>query len=261
MHPDDLTSCVETYEHELRRPTAVQHGVQGAASRRRVALGARQRHAEYRRRRVRRATSAPAWTSRNRSGPCRNWSGSATTCTPRTSSCAAKSGSGVGSEHRRRERGHPHGDGAGRAGRRHRLDGAAARRDRHRQGAVRDADPRAERAARSHDGTGELRGDPADAHRERAVRPGEGGVHRRAGTTGRALRAGRPVDASSSTRSAICRRTSRSSCCASSRSGRSSGSAARAPIRIDTRIIAATHRNLEQKVARGHASARTCSTG
>ena len=43
----------------------------------------------------------------------------------------------------------------------------------------------------------------------------------------------------------------RSSCCACWRSGRSSGSGARRAIRVDTRIIAATHRDLEQRMAAG----------
>ena len=55
--------------------------------------------------------------------------------------------------HRHRSSGSSAADPAGAradpAGGRHRLDGAAARRDRHRQGAVRHADPRAERAARA----------------------------------------------------------------------------------------------------------------
>ena len=56
------------------------------------------------------------------------------------------------------------------------------------------ADPRAERAARPGDGARQLRGDSGDADRERAVRPREGRLHRRARTADRALRAGRPLD-------------------------------------------------------------------
>ena len=77
--------------------------------------------------------------------------------------------------------------------------------------------------------------DPVDAHRERAVRPREGRLHRRA-SRGRSAASSSPTTRrSSSTRSATCRRTSRSSCCACSRSGRSNGSAARQAIRVDTR--------------------------
>ena len=78
------------------------------------------------------------------------------------------------------------------------------------------------RRGRPH-GPRQLRGDPGDADRERAVRPREGRVYRRAGAADRPLRAGRPARRSSSTRSATCRRRFRSSCCACSRSGRSSG--------------------------------------
>ena len=51
-----------------------------------------------------------------------------------------------------------------------------------------------ERAAGAADGARELRGDSGDAHRERAVRPREGRLHRRAGAADRPLRAGRPLD-------------------------------------------------------------------
>ena len=51
--------------------------------------------------------------------------------------------------HRRTERRHPARPRTGATGCGHRLDRAAARRDRHRQGAHRDADSRAERAARA----------------------------------------------------------------------------------------------------------------
>ena len=84
----------------------------------------------------------------------------------------------------------PAGARAGPAGGGDRFDGAAARRDGHRQGALRLADPRVEPAPRPPDGAGELRRDPLDAHRERTVRPREGGVHRRPRAAGRPLRAG-----------------------------------------------------------------------
>ena len=94
----------------------------------------------------------------------------------------------------RRKPGGTPGDGADRAGRRHRFDGAAARRDGHRQGSLRVADPRARVAAQPADGARELRGDPVDADRKRVVRAGKGRVHRRAGPAGRTLRAGRQGD-------------------------------------------------------------------
>ena len=52
-------------------------------------------------------------------------------------------------------------------------------------------------------------------------------------------------------RSAICRWTSRSSCCACSRSTQIERLGNPKPIRVDTRIIAATHRNLEQRISDG----------
>ena len=56
---------------------------------------------------------------------------------------------------------------------------------------------------------------------------------------------------SSSTRLATCRRKCRSSCCACSRIGRSSGWEARRAIPVNVRVMAATHRNLEERVADG----------
>ena len=91
---------------------------------------------------------------------------------------------------------------------------------------IHEREPRRGRA----DGARELRRDPGDAHRERAVRPREGRLHRRAGAADRAASSSPTTRRSSSTRSASCRSTCRSSCCACSRSGRSSGSAARSPI-------------------------------
>ena len=88
-------------------------------------------------------------------------------------------------------------------------DGARPRRERHRQGAARALHPRAERARAEAVRRGELRGDPRDAPRERALRPRARRVHRR----GRRRRTGasrRPTAArSSSTRSASCRRRCR----------------------------------------------------
>ena len=65
------------------------------------------------------------------------------------------------------------------------------RRDRHRQGGVRAGDPRLQPAPQAPDGPRQLRRDPGGAHRERAVRPREGRLHRRARAPGRAVRAGR----------------------------------------------------------------------
>ena len=74
----------------------------------------------------------------------------------------------------------------------------------------------------------QLRGAPRDAARERAVRPREGRLHRRARRRRRASSRWPTAARSSSTRSASCRPPRRSSCCASCRSGSSSASAGRA---------------------------------
>ncbi len=108
----------------------------------------------------------------------------------RTCTCGGRRGIGRHGCHRRPQRGREPRARAGATGGGDRFDGAVARRDRHRQGALRDADPRAERAPRPADGPRQLRGDPGDAHRERAVRPREGRVHRRARAADRPLRAG-----------------------------------------------------------------------
>ena len=99
------------------------------------------------------------------------------------------------------------------------------------------------------DGPRQLRRDPSDADRKRAVRAGERRVHRSAVAPGRTLRACRRIRRSSWTKLATCRPMSRSSSCACSRRSRSSGSAARGRMKIDTRIIAATHRDLEKRIA------------
>ena len=149
------------------------------------------------------------------------------------------------------ERGRAAGARTGPAGRRHRFHGAAARRDRHGQGALRDAAPRASSAAAS----GPWCASTARPSRPRSSRASCSAARRARSPTpsrGRSGASSWPTTRrSSSTRSASCRRRSRSSCCASWRSGSSSASAARKPIRVDTRVIAATHRNLEQRIAAG----------
>ena len=116
--------------------------------------------------------------------------------------------------------------------------------------------PRARAAVRG----GELHGDPARPHGERVLRPREGRVHRRDRAPRRPLRAGATARRSSSTRWAISTSPSRRSSCASSRSRSSRASAARTPIRVDVRIVAATNRDLEALVREG-ASATTSTTG
>ena len=66
--------------------------------------------------------------------------------------------------------------------------GAAPRRERHRQGAVRPGAPPEQPAAQQALHQGGLRGAARDAPRERAVRPREGLVHRRGVHAGRTLR-------------------------------------------------------------------------
>ena len=61
------------------------------------------------------------------------------------------------------------------------------------------------RGAARADGPGELRGDSGDAHRERAVRTGEGRLHGRAGAAGRAGSSWPTTRRSFSTKSATCR--------------------------------------------------------
>ena len=97
-------------------------------------------------------------------------------------------------QHRRQEQRHPAGPGADTARISHRFDRVAARRNRHRQGALRDPDSRAERPACTSDGARELRGDSCHAPRERTVRAGERRVYRGAVAAGGTLRAGRSLD-------------------------------------------------------------------
>ena len=125
------------------------------------------------------------------------------------------------------------------------------RRDRDRQGGARADGPRVQPALQRAVRPGEPRRDPRGAHRERAVRPREGRVHRRDPAAAGALRAGRRRHASSSTRSGTRRPRCRCGSSASSRSASSSASAAPNRSQVDVRVVAATNRNLEEMVARG----------
>ena len=87
--------------------------------------------------------------------------------------------------------GHPRRPRAGHPGRADRQLGAAPRRDGHRQGASRPGHPRHEPPAKRAAGDRQLCGPAAEPHRERAVRPREGRLHRRHRGKGGALRAGR----------------------------------------------------------------------
>ena len=95
---------------------------------------------------------------------------------------------------------------------------------------------------------GQLRGAARHAVRVGDLRLREGRVHRRARSQARTARAGATTARCSSTRSATCRSWRRPSCCACSRSGASSGSAATASIEVDFRLISATNRPLDQFV-------------
>ncbi len=89
-------------------------------------------------------------------------------------------------------------------------------RKRHRQGAAGRGDPLGRAACERAVRPGPLRGAVAGAARKRAVRPRQGGVHRRRSRPGRAVRAGQRAGPCSSTRSATstwrCRPSSSGSC-------------------------------------------------
>ena len=131
------------------------------------------------------------------------------------------------------------------------VDRAAARRDRHRQGAGRARDPHQLAARGEAVRARQLRGARARRARERAVRPREGQLHRR-DRAPRAAASSSPTAARcSSTRSATCRWRSRSSCCARCRSASSSASAATRRSRSTSAWSSATNRNLEKMIEEG----------
>ena len=109
----------------------------------------------------------------------------------------------------------------------HRDDRPAHGRVGHRQGARRARHPRELHARARPLRHGQHGRDPEGPHRERAVRPREGLVHRRASSAARASSSSRAAARSSSTRLASCRSSCRRSSCACCRSARSTGSAAR----------------------------------
>ena len=97
----------------------------------------------------------------------------------------------------------------------------------------------------------QLRRDPRQSGREHPVRPREGRLHRRHRKARRQVRRGACAARCSSTRSATCRPTCRSSCCAPCRTARSIRSARARPVKVDIRLISATHRDLLQRVKDG----------
>ena len=90
-----------------------------------------------------------------------------------------------------------------------------------------------------------------DAARIRAVRPREGRLHRRQPAEAAASSRWPTAAPSSSTRSATSRPSCRWTCCACCRSAASIAWAGREEVRVDVRVIAATHVNLQQAVAEG----------
>ena len=161
----------------------------------------------------------------------------------------AQRGSGLRRD-RRAQRGPPWGAGEGPSGGRHRRPGPPSRGDRHRQGAARPRPSHARPPARSSLRRGELRRPARRAHRERALRPREGRLHRRDPARSRADSSSPTAGRSSSTRSATSSPPSRRSSSASSRTARSSASAATVTRKVDVRVIAATNRDLRQDAAR-----------
>ena len=91
----------------------------------------------------------------------------------------------------------------------------------------------------------QLHGDPGGPARERAVRPRARRLHRRARHASAACSRRRTAARSSSTRSATWAPASRASSCACSRTARSARSAARSRSKVDVRIVAATHKDLD----------------
>ena len=136
---------------------------------------------------------------------------------------------------------------APRGGDRH--DGAARRRERHRQGAVRARAARAQPARRRSVCRHQLRGDSGNAARDRAVRPREGRVHRRRRSASRASSSWRIAARSSSTRSAICRCRCRPKILRALEEKTVRARRRHQPLQVDVRVVAATNRNLKAAVA------------
>ena len=149
---------------------------------------------------------------------------------------------------------------ADRAGGPDRHDGADPRRDRHRQGAGRPRDPLQHAARRQAVRQGQLRGAAREPDRERAVRPREGRLHRRARAEkgrfeladGGTLFLDEIGDLSRATQVKLLR-------VLQEREFERVGGTSRS--RSTCALIAATNRDLELAVQAGQRSARTSTTG
>ena len=155
-----------------------------------------------------------------------------------------------GRRHRRRERGDPQGDGHDRGRREIQHDGAAARRERHRQGAVRPRDPRpSPRKAKAFIKLN-CAALPESVLEFGALRPREGRLHRRRRPARRTLRA-RPR------RHAAARRDWRdlgffqAKLLRVLQEGEFERVGGNRTLKVDVRLICATNKNLEQAVAKG----------
>ena len=120
-----------------------------------------------------------------------------------------------------------------------------------RQGARRPGDPPAEPARGPPDGQGQLRRAADRPHRERAVRPREGRLHRGPDAPGRALRGRRRRDPLPRRDRRAAARAAGEAAARAARRASSSGSAARGRSRSTCASIAATNRDLAEEVRKG----------
>ena len=151
----------------------------------------------------------------------------------------------------RRQRGVPPRHGGREHGRRVSRHGPAPGRVGHRQGAVRPRDPRSEPPRRRAVHHRQLRGPPRRPGRERAVRPREGGLHRRHRARRPAPSSGPTAARSCSTRSPRCGSTSSRSCSGCIQEQEFERVGGHQPIQVDVRLIATTNRDLKAEVDAG----------
>ncbi len=125
------------------------------------------------------------------------------------------------------------------------------RRERHRQGTGRQGPAQQQPAAVQAVRPAELRGPEREHPRKRALRPRQGGLHRRRPRAQGLVRVRQRRHACSSTRSATSRCRPRSSCCASSKTGEIVRVGTNEPIKVNVRLISATNRDLTEAIAAG----------